>query len=299
MRTYVASLAFVALLAACAGSRPFAVTPPGSSVDASASRPQTISTKDLFVVFQYGSTGFALILQNGTFKYVGEINGLGLPYGSWVDSHGLYIASYSRYPDIVEFSSPSKAPFSYTAHVSYPLAVTTDSSGNVYETDNSGWINEYAQRKDATKKRCAVTYPVGVAVDGAGHVFVTLDSTGASQIVEFTDFSTCSSQTLGVKLRRGEEMALDKSDNIIVCDADARTVDIIKPPYKSVSGHLGSGFKGPVDVTINSANNRVWIVDATAKIVYDLYYPSGKLVAKLAFTAGTPISAVDGSNYVP
>lgn len=50
-------------------------------------------------------------------------------------------------------------------------------------------------------------------------------------------------------------------------------------------------------MTINSANNRVWVGDPTGSMVFDLYCPSGKKVAQIK--GGAPYSAVDGSNYVP
>jgi hypothetical protein len=37
-------------------------------------------------------------------------------------------------------------------------------------------------------------------------------------------------------------IAVDKQDNLIVCDENAPAVDIIAPPYTSITGTLGSGW---------------------------------------------------------
>ena len=93
-------------------------------------------------------------------------------------------------------------------------------------------------------------------------------------------------------------MAIDKNDNILLASFNAKKREIIKPPYTTISGHLGSGLAGPTAVKINSANNRAWVSDYSGGVVYDLYYLSGKKLATIS-TGYAPYTAVDGSNYVP
>jgi hypothetical protein len=328
MRACLALLAFTAPICACSGSEVPSSALSSSGMSTAAFRsvpgrttgagrdvtPTSISSKDLFVGVESGGAYEVLIVQNGTFRVVGEIKpGIYDPAGSWVDSHGLYIANDHYYyrekyklSDVAEYSSPNARPFVYGAHILMPDAVTTDSSGNVYESDAGGWVNEYAQKSNKVKATCSPPSgtPWGVAVDNVGDVFVAYTSdSGVGQIQEISDFGTCFGTTLGVKLNLASGsggMALDRSNNVIICEPGKKTVDVIKPPYNKVSVHLGSGYKYPWDVTINGANNRVWLVDAEAGVVYDLYYPSGKVVKKLYATSDTSVlSAVDGSNYVP
>ncbi|MBV8066453.1 MAG: hypothetical protein JO113_00645 [Candidatus Eremiobacteraeota bacterium] len=318
MRIWLTLLAFgasTALIAACGGSQPNSMLPLSGPDILHSGRlsPNAISRNDLFVGVHLdvsGDTNEVEILQNGTFKEIGTVGPPGHPEptASWVDSHGLYIGRYyyygtSDYSSVIEYSSPTKVAFAYSKDISRPSAVTTDSQGNVYEADNNGWVNEYAQKKNVVKARCSLpggpstSTPYGVAVDNVGDVFVAYYNGSVGQIEEFSDLGTCFGFGLGVKLSHPGGMALDTHGNILVCEPYKNRVDIIKPPYDSISSHLGSGLKLPFDITINGSDNRVWVVDPTE--IYDLYYPSGKVRAKIQGTNVTLLTAVDGSNYVP
>lgn len=323
-RNGVALASVIALLGGCGGSQ--LSGSPGYGPETAFVRhlaagsehgvgPLSISPKDLFVgdnYYGFISGSEVLILQNGTFKGVGAITqSVTGPVASWVDSHGLYIANHyvyhlHDYGNVVEYSSVKASGFAYSAHMSFPEAVTTDSSGNVYEADFAGWVNEYAQRKNVVKATCAtVGYGsvYGVAVDGAGHVFVAYRTYPSYKavIIEITDFThSCFSTLLGATLVSVGGMVLDNQNNLIVCDPYNKTVDIIKPPYYSVSKYLGSGFKEPQTVAINAANNRAYVVDYGANVVDVLYYPSGKRAVSISGGASNTFgTAVDGSNYVP
>lgn len=275
----------------------------------------SVPTKDLFVGLFGDPQSYVRYYQNGTFKYLGEIDVGYVTFlqDSWVDSHGLYLVArplYGAY-NIVEYTSLKSKPFIYNAGMINPVAVTTDSVGDVFEGDAGnntfyGQVIEYPQKQNSIKHSCDITGHVwGVAVDAFGDVFYayTVAYTSApAYIGEFTDFNTCSSTTFGVTLGQIGNMVLDKSSNILVIVSP--NVDIIKPPYSKVSGHLGKGFSNPVDVTINSANNRAWVTDnvTPTSAVYDLIYPSGKQVGKIKiyYSSGYRANtAVDGSNFVP
>ena len=281
-------------------------TLPTAAVDAAlldlslpgACSPDTISVKDLYVgEFGYGPyTNVVGIFQNGSFKKVGQIKlGIDHPYGIWVDSHGLYVANNFG-PSITEYRSPNSKPFTYKAGMTSPQAVTTDGVGGVFEADLAGYVNEYGQKSNVVEKKCSVPGSAsGIAMDSHGNVFVAYHSSGVGRIAEFTDFSYCTGQQLGVTLGTPGGMAIDRNNHIVISDLSKRTVDVIKPPYKTVSSLLGSHWTFPMDVAINAANNRSWIVDNGA--VVDLYYPSGKVAATIGATYA--VSAVDGNNYVP
>ena len=263
-------------------------------------RPDTIGKNELFVSeFGYSPyTNAVRIYQNQTFKRLGQITlGIDHPYGTWLDSHGLYVANDFG-PSITEYSSANAKPFTYKAGMTSPVAVTSDLRGTVFEADSSGYVNEYSQKVNVVDTKCSVAgVPSGIAVDTASDVLVAYNLSGKGHIVEFTGFSSCKSRRLGVRLGTAGGMAVDRNNHIVICDESRHSVDIIKPPYRAVSGHLVAGWTGqPTDVKINAANNRAWIVSDGS--VSKLYYPSGQPVASIV--PGTyAYGAVDGSNYVP
>ncbi|HVR45861.1 MAG TPA: hypothetical protein VMT95_04410 [Candidatus Binatia bacterium] len=262
-------------------------------------RPDSVSTKDLFVgEFVSSAKSLIQIYQNGTFKKLGQIKqGISSPDGLWVDSHGLYVAN-NLARSITQYSYLTSMPFTYKAGMSSPIAVTTDRLGDIFEADYTGYINEYYQQANFVVKKCSVVAaPTGVATGTTGEVvFAAYYSGNVGHIVEFTDFDACKHKVLGVRLGQTGAMAVDKHDDIILTQPYNRAVDIIKPPYNTVSGHLGSHWGFPSDVKINAANTRAWVLDSDTGDVVEVDYPSGKVVGTLVAYAE---SVVDGSNYVP
>jgi hypothetical protein len=263
-------------------------------------RPDAVSTKDLFVgEFVSSAKSLVQIYQNGTFKKLGQIKqGINSPDGLWVDSHGLYVAN-NLARSITQYSYLTSTPFTYKAGMAAPVAVTTDRLGDIFEADYVGYVNEYYQQANVVVKKCSIVAgATGVATGTTGEVvFVAYYRSGVSHIVEFTDFDACKHKVLGVRLGQTGAMAVDKHDDIIVTEPYNRAVDIIKPPYNTVSGHLGSHWGFPSDVKINAANTRAWVLDRDTVDVVEVDYPSGKVVGTLL--AYDAYSIVDGSNYVP
>jgi hypothetical protein len=264
-------------------------------------RPAAVSTKDLFVgEFCYCTpyTNLVQIYQNGTFKKLSEIKqGINNPVGTWVDSYGLYVANDFS-PTVTQYSYLTSMPFTYKAGMNVPNAVTTDRQGDIFEADGAGYVNEYYQQANFVVTKCSVVGggPSGVASGTTGgNVFVAYWSGSVGHIVDFTDFDACNNKVLAVRLGATGGMAVDKNDDIIVTEPTNSVVDIIKPPYKTVSRHLGYGWVYPTDVKINVANNRAWVSDNGD--VVEVYYPSGKYIGSIVAAAAN--TAVDGSNYVP
>lgn len=263
-------------------------------------RPDAVSTRDLYVgQFISSPKSLVQIYQNGTFKKVGQITqGIDSPVGLWVDSHGLYVAN-NLTPSITQYSYVTSKPFTYKAGIGAPIAVATDRLGDIFEADYNGYINEYYQQANFVVTKCSVVGggATGVAAGTTGEVvFVAKYSGGVGHIVEFTDFDACKSKVLGVRLGETGAMAVDKHDDIIVTEPYNSAVDIIKPPYNTASGHLGSRWGTPSDVKINAANTLAWVLDSDTAEVVEVDYPSGKVVGDLI---AYPESVVDGSNYVP
>lgn len=255
------------------------------------------------------------VLKNKTYRELRIISGdVVEPRGNFLDEQGnLYVAD-PGVPNIKEYAPKATSPtFTYNASMMAPLDVSVDRAGNVYEADyphtGDSFVNEYAQGTNKVTHTCSTGYvaATGIAVDGKGDVFVDT----LNQIIEYKGGLTgCSGTVLGVSLNFGGGMALDKHDDIIVCDgwylSRTRTVDVIDPPYHRVTRTLEESYVAPVSVRINKKNTLVFVSDLGREPsgipgqVFVLKYPGGALVTTLGKAHGvyTPYSAVDGPNAV-
>lgn len=186
--------------------------------------------------------------------------------------------------------------------MSDPVNVTTDSHGNVYDGDFKGYVAEWAQNGKKPLFSCPTGDHVwGVAVDHGGDVFVTAADAESTYLAEYPHgLSGCKATMLPPGFEYAQGLALDKNNNLLVCDENAGTVDIVEPPYTSISGTLGSGFTDPVTVTVNKANTQVYVTESL-RDVQVLSYPSGTTIATLNSANGlsSPAGAVDGKNFNP
>ena len=258
------------------------------------------------------------IFSNGVWRYLGSVtSGLDSPDGDWVDKQGnLYVANCCNGKNITEYGPSGSLIFTYSDGLSNPINVTTDERGNVYVANYDylnpyyyGYITEYSQGSNVAKETCFLGVGVeGAAVDKGGDVFVAYNvnaAYGPGYIVEFRHGLTgCHGTTLGVTLGFAGGMVLDKSGNLIVADQDASSVDIVSPPYHSVSGTLGADLNEPFHVTINKRNTQAYVVlgtDTSSPAVDVLSYPSGSTIKTLNSSNGLslPLGAVDSQNFIP
>lgn len=245
-----------------------------------------------------------LILKNTSWSQVGTItNGATDPDGNWYDTHGLYVANFSA-PNVEQYNSKGSLIFTYNSGMSSPVTLTTDSHGNVYEADFTGdAVNEYHQKSNTVVASCQPGGDVeGVAVDKSGDVFVAY-FTGTGDIAEYKGgLSGCSKTTLGATVSFPGGMILDNKGDLVICDQTGDAVDIIDPPYSSVSGTLGSGYSEPFHVSLNKTNTKAYITDTGSAHTIDVVsYPGGSRIATLGASDGVnaPFGAVDGSNFIP
>jgi len=227
------------------------------------------------------------------------------PDGNWEDAKGnLYVANESG-PNITEYDTNSKDSLTYTyTGLTEPVDVRTDTSGNVYVADYFGSdVVEYKQQTDTPIATCDPGgFVEGVAIDTKGDVFVGFYDGLFSYVTEYAGgLSGCNNTNLGVSVNEPAGMVFDKKDHLILCDPGVPAVDVIDPPYNSVSGTLGSDYNNPLHVTINEKNDQAYVADSGTGNVYVLSYPAGKLQKTLGTANGITDawSAVDGQNYVP
>lgn len=314
--------AAVALLAGCGGAGVSGAAIPTSNVTQSATTflsdvgrmgiaPKYRGLPELYVSDE-GAVGGPSpridILQNKTYNDIGEVSqGIVTPIGNFLDRHGnLYVADQDAV-NVKEYAPGAESPtFTYNAGMISPEDVSVDRNGNVFEADSpsngsDGFVDEYAQGSNTVIHTCdtGFRYVTGVAVDRKGDVFVDV----SSQLIDFKGgLSGCSVKLLAL-LNSGGGMALDKNNNIIVADEGNATVDVIAPPYQTITTMLGSGYTTPLSVRINRANTLAFVSNLGFEFrgeVFVLEYPSGTLVTWLDSNNGVyaPFSAVDGPNAV-
>ena len=127
----------------------------------------------------------------------------------------------------------------------------------------------------------------------------------SADLVEYKGgLAGCNGTVLGATFGFTGSITLDKKGNLIVCDQDATTVDIMAPPYNAVTGTLGSGFYQPFHLTLSKNNKLAFLVAVTPSEYFGyvavMDYPSGDLVTTLgaAQGVGNAGGAVDTSNAV-
>ena len=315
MRFVTATAAAAAvLLAAGCGNRqlPNPALPDGTFPATSAHLPaaqKAILPQHLFVT---DFTNKAVeVLANDTWKRVATITtGVGHPWGDWVDDAGnFYITSATENGKhaIVEYKLPAKKPdFTYSAHMTSPVSVTTDGRGNVYEADFNGHlVNEYAQKKNAVLASCKLDTAdlvTGVAVSHEGTVFIDYTTNQYNgRIVRFKGgLSGCHAETLPPKPAYPYGTAIDAQGTLLVCDVTANKVYELKAPFDTIAGTFGIFYKQPIHITINKANKEAYVVQG-GESVRVMGYPRAKPLANLDGSKGLkdPYGAVDGANFVP
>ena len=261
-----------------------------------------------------GAGNISAIDNDVTWANDGQItSGVAGPDGNFVDaSHNFYEADYvnlviNEFPHIGGTDWIGSTPsFVYNSGLTDPIGVAADSSGNVYAANwnfgANGAVVEYAQGSNTPINTCSVAGGVqGVAIDKAGDVFASVVTSAVGSIVEFTGgLSGCASTTLPISFGFLGGIAIDKGGNLLVCDQTGAAVDVIAPPYTSITGTLGSGYIAPFHVTIYKTNKVALVTDDAAAAVDILSYPSGSLIFQLNSSEGLvdPYSAVYGANAV-
>ena len=243
-------------------------------------------------VADLGTGGVEILNKHG--REVGKISsGLIGPDGDWYDDKGnLYVADYKQ-AEVQEYAPKSNKPaFTYSAKLVDPVAVTVDPGGNVFVADyddggKSGSITEYSQDSNMAANQCFLDGPAeGVAVDKAGDVFASYNGSAGGTLVEFKGgMQGCNATVLGASLKSAGGLILDKKSDLVACDQTAAVIDIIAPPYSSVTSTI-AGFTDPFHVALNAKNTLLFVADPSIGEVIVDKYPTGASYTKLGASNG-------------
>jgi hypothetical protein len=226
-------------------------------------------------------------------------NGLNDPVSDWYDGAGnLYSANYKGV-NVTEYAKNASSPsFTYSSGLTCPTGLVTDNSQNVYVTDScSGFVAEYPQEVNSMAVECSPAFkdPNGVAVDGFGDVFFSYVGAGgnSSGIAEYTGgLNGCNATYFTLSGSQGglvyaTAMVIDKRGDLVVCDTMNGTVDIIPPPYNTITKYI-KGFSGPTGIALNKKQNLLYVADRNLVEVQVLTYPAGTFKETIASGIGDP-----------
>lgn len=236
------------------------------------------------------------------------------PQGNWSDQKYLYVANYGfgNGANVREYRPNNPTPiFTYTNGfgASGELAnVSTQVLGNVHYVyvtgDGDGFVTQFKRDTNSVVATCYTppfTDAKGVAVDQSGNVFVSYYGSSTTAIVEYAGgLGGCNAAQLPIAFgpkAKLSGMVFDSVGRLVVCD-EAGAVDVIDPPYTSISVTLGSGWFSPRFVSIRADNTRMYVSDAIGQVQV-LQYPSGTMLHTISSASGLhqPMGVVDWQNY--
>ncbi|MBV9718702.1 MAG: hypothetical protein JOZ77_05255 [Candidatus Eremiobacteraeota bacterium] len=289
-RSIAAFAGGVAVLGACS-SNGLSSTPAMDAASAShrqlAARLAGGSLKELAVV--YDDDGTVIGVLNDKYKKVMSIADSGA-YRVWIDSAGNFYStiytggkSYAQ-----EFDKTGKLLYTYSSSdIIVATDVTTDSKGNVVvasgQPSDTDDVVEFPQGSNKPSVICSTgLVNSGVAFDNSGNLFVTGQEGGNGVIQEYKrGLSGCSGTALAVTVNYPQGIKVDKAGNLVVCDASSG-VDIIPPPYKSISKKVtNKGQKDYNYAAVDQKSETLFTVDTGGSKLYVNAYPSGTLETTL------------------
>lgn len=267
-----------------------------TAVSPSTAQPPRKSQNFLYIADYKSST--ILRLHGRKYRDDGFIStGISGPVSVFLDNKAnLYVANQAGQNVTVYAPGASAPSYTYTGGMQSPDVVTADARGNFFEGDGNGTVNEYYQGINSPVATCVPGVHVyGIAVDAAGDVFVDVDTKFYNELIEYTpsSFGTCSRTVLGTGFNGGA-MAIDAKGTLLLCDGGV--VDVIPPPYSTVTGTLGSGFNVLSSITLNKANTEAFVADIGNNTVTVLSYPGGTNLTVLS--VDQPYGAVAWPNAV-
>lgn len=283
---------------------------PPSGVPALAAAPAGAQKHRVVYVSSDAEPNEIVRLQYGSWSqlppYIGEFN---QPSGMWVGrNHHLYVANRGE-AAITEYDRSGHLLGVIAAGMTSPISVATDSLGHIFEGDNAGYVNEYPEGSDTVIAHCAIANSnvYGVAVDKHHDVFVDYTAKGQSGPAYLAEFrrglsgSHCIQSLFPLQLQGYGGIAFDRQGNLVVCDSTAPAVDVVSPPFISVSTTIGTGWVYPLMPTLDRQGTQLYVSDPGSGEIHVLSYPAGTNVVTLGSADGVvqPYAAVDSQNFVP
>ncbi|HTY86693.1 MAG TPA: NHL repeat-containing protein [Candidatus Acidoferrum sp.] len=191
-------------------------------------------------------------------KYLGFKDGTTLsqalfhtPSGIALDSTGQYLFVADRDNNAIRtLDLVAGQTFTFTTnHLSKPISVSVDASGNVYvlnrgSTGNNGYVLQFNQYGDLILTNTSgLTNAGGMALDSVSDIYVTVSNT-VLQIIGTTVTNIATVPIAGTSL---QGLVVKRSGLLAVCDAGRNGILLIDPLTGVVT--TNTGFNGQGDYT--------------------------------------------------
>ena len=220
-----------------------------------------------------------------------------MPEGLALDTNGdLYVANEDA-DSVTEYAPSATSPFfTYSAQMLGPKTSSSMRTATCLNSTRATLLKNYVDEFFQGVNDPAVRGPLpmnvslkGVAVDREGDVFVSYnDIHNLGTIAEFVGGLTTSAPPTTLAAFSGPVggIALDKQDNLIVCDDFDQEVVVLPPPYIGYNRIIGIGFVQPSQATLNKANTKAFVSDSHNRNVTVVNYSTGTNVTTLGAKNG-------------
>jgi hypothetical protein len=210
--------------------------------------------------------------------------GLNSPLGNFVDGSGnLYVANFGGNSVTVYPPGETAPSKTYTSGLSEPIGVAVGSDGTIYVSEFvTNEVVEFYKGKTKPSLTLSVHEPEGVALDSSNNLYVSyINNSGSGSVIKFKPKAKTGTD-LGISVQVAGDVKLDKKNDVILEDQDAKTVNFYKPGATSPYDTIAVGADA-YKLALNSAETSVYV--ATVNPEVDVYgIRSGTLTG--AITSG-------------
>jgi len=254
-------------------------------------------------VASYGGNDVDVYSEKPGGGVIGSLNGpFNDPQGIYVTPRGTVYVGDTNNERILVYANGSSTPTETLSDNGLPREITGDSNGTIY-AGNVLQGNVAVYTSGALSPTSYLRVPnaatvLGVAVDASRDLYVSYDTqaggNGSGKVVEFKAGST-KPINLGITLVSASGLAVDKEQNLIVCDsADSdpskAAVYVFPPGHKKPSLTLSLPNSYPIGVALSQNDETLFVGEADKTQVQSFAYPKLKLRETIATSGGYPNS---------
>jgi len=234
----------------------------------------------------------------------GALNGsFAQPQGIYVAKNGMVYVGDTNNDRILVYKKGASNSFETLSDVGQPRELTGDSNGTIYAGNvNQQDVAVYASGSTSPTSYLSVPSAdvLGIAVDAKNDLYVSFDTQtgghGTGQVDEFLAGST-TPINLGITLVSASGLAIDKDQNLIVCDSadsdPSKAAAYVFAPGKVTPSHtlsLPSGY--PIGAALEPTDKTIFVGANGDGQVRVYSYPAFQLMNTIATGSASPPNSI-------